>query len=82
MGSPMGTRSRILGSGPEPPRHPKTIYFRQKKTARMTMSRGGAEGESELQADSPLSMEPHTELDPMTLRSQPEPKPRVGCSTD
>ena len=33
---------------------------------------GGAEGEGEKQADSPLSAEPDSGLDPRTLRSQPE----------
>ena len=34
---------------------------------------GGADGEGERN----ISLEPNTELDPMTLRSGPEPKPRV-----
>lgn len=41
-----------------------------------------AEGERQSQADSSLRVEPDTGLDPMTLTSRPEPKPRVGCSTD
>jgi len=43
---------------------------------------GGAEGERESQADSPLSSEPDTGLDPITLRSEPEPKPRGRHPTD
>jgi len=44
---------------------------------------GCAEGEGErIQADSALSTEPHAGLDLMTLRSRPQPKPRVGHSTD
>ena len=44
---------------------------------------GGAEGrEKEFSADSALNMEPHTSLDPQTLRSQPEWKPRVCCPTN
>ena len=40
------------------------------------------EGERESQADFPLSMEPDMGLDLMTLRSQPELKPRIRCSTN
>ena len=36
----------------------------------------------ESQADSVLSTEPNVRLDPMSLRSRPEPKPRIDCSTD
>ena len=36
----------------------------------------------ESQVDLTLSMEPDMGLDFMTLRSQPESKPRVGCLTD
>ena len=43
---------------------------------------GQRERERESQADSPLSVEPDTRLNLMTLRSQPEPKPGVRCSTD
>ena len=46
---------------------------------------GGAEGEGETlpptPADSVLWAEPKAGLDPTTLRSGPELKPRVGCST-
>ena len=38
--------------------------------------------ERESQADSTLNIEPNLELIPMTLRSQPKLKPRVGCLTD
>lgn len=40
------------------------------------------EREKDSQADSMLSTELETGLDFMTLRSQPEPKPRVGRLTD
>ena len=40
---------------------------------------GQRERERELEADSGLNAEPDTGLDPRTLRSQPEPKPRVKC---
>ena len=40
------------------------------------------ERERESQADSALSTEPDLGLNLMTLRSQSELKPRVGCSTD
>ena len=44
-------------------------------------SGGRARGRGrETQADSLLSMETDTGLDPMVLRSQPQLKPRVGCS--
>ena len=45
---------------------------------------GGAEGEGEResQADSPLSMELKSGLDPKTLRSGPELKSRVRHLTD
>ena len=52
------------------------IYFRETAWAR------GAEGERDSQADSTPSAEPDRGLDPTTLRSWPEPKPRVRCSTD
>ena len=42
---------------------------------------GGAEGENP-QADSLLSLEHDAGPDLMTLRSWPEPKSRVGCSTE
>ena len=41
----------------------------------------GAAGEREPQADSPLSTELDAEFNPTTLRSWPELKPRVRCST-
>ena len=44
--------------------------------------RGGRAEDIESQADSMLNVEPDMSLDPRTLRSQPEPKPRVGHSTD
>jgi len=40
------------------------------------------EGGRETQADSVLSTEPNAGLSFITLRSQPEPKPRVRCLTD
>ena len=40
------------------------------------------EGERESSASSPLSKEPEEGLDLTTLRSWPEPKSRVRCSTD
>ena len=42
----------------------------------------GREGERESKADSPLSTEHHLGLDPMTLRSRPKLKLRVGHSTN
>ena len=39
-------------------------------------------GTENLQADSLLNREPNMGLDHTTLRSRPEPKPRVRCSTD
>jgi len=42
---------------------------------------GGAEGENPEQTPHWVG-EPHVGLDPMTPRSWPELKPRVGCSTD
>ena len=55
------------------------IYLRERERAR---ARGRAEGEGENpQADSLLSVEPDR-LDPTTLRSPPEPKPRVGRLTN
>jgi len=39
-------------------------------------------GRENPQADSPLSTEPEAVLHLRTLRSGPEPKPRVGLSTD
>ena len=49
----------------------------------MSGVRGRAEigGEREFSADSPLSTELDVGVDLMTLRSRPEPKPRVGCLT-
>ena len=46
------------------------------------MGRGGAEGERESPADSPLSMELNMGSDLMTLRSRPELKPRVRRLTE
>ena len=46
------------------------------------MGVGAVEGKRKPKADSTLIMEPEAELDLMTLRSQPELKPRVGCLTD
>ena len=40
---------------------------------------GGAEREREGEADSLLNVELHVGLHPMTLRSWPAPKPRVGA---
>lgn len=40
------------------------------------------EGERECQADSALSVELNSGLDPTTLRSRPESKPRLRCSSD
>ena len=48
------------------------IYLRERAQA------GGAGGERESQADPMLSTEAHLR----TLRSRPEPKPRVTCLTD
>ena len=44
--------------------------------------KGQREKERESQATSTLSAEPDTGLNPTILRSQPEPKSRVGCSTN
>lgn len=43
---------------------------------------GKRERERSSPADSLLSMEPTVGLDLKILRSQPKPKPRVGCLTD
>ena len=54
------------------------IYFREEERER-------AEGEEERENPKQipwLSMEPNMELNLTTLRSRPEPKPRVGRSTD
>jgi len=40
---------------------------------------GQKESERESQVDSALSTEPRVELNLRTLRSRPEPKPRVGA---
>ena len=47
---------------------------------RVCVSRGGAERES--QAGSTLSTEFGVGLDPTTVKSSPDPKSGVGCSTD
>lgn len=58
----------------------RSIYFYFREREREGASGGGAKGEGESpQADSPLSWEPGSRLDPRTLRSLSEPKPRVGC---
>ena len=49
------------------------------------VGRGGAQRKRERenpQVDALLSTEPDMELDPRTLRSRPEPKLRVGHSTN
>ena len=46
------------------------------------MGRAEGEGERASQANSTLSSEANAELNLMTLRSQPELKPRVRCLTD
>ena len=56
------------------------LYSREKGGDRAQV--GGEEGERESQADSLLSVEPDSGLDPTTTRSQPEPKPRVRRLTD
>lgn len=43
---------------------------------------GEEKEQRESQADSPLSMEPDMGVDLGTLRSQPEPKPKVGHPTN
>jgi len=42
----------------------------------------GRERERQSEVDSTLSAEPDVGLDPMTLRSKSELKPRFGCSID
>ena len=44
--------------------------------------RAGTEAEEEGQADSALSSEPDVGLDPRTLRSRNQSKPRLWLSTD
>ena len=48
----------------------------------MGRAKGQRERERESQVDCALSTEPGLELDLMTLRSRPGPKPRVGCLMD
>lgn len=59
----------------------KKIYLLERERGGVRR-RGQRERETKSLADSPLSTEPHTGLDPTTLRSGPEPKPRVGCLPD
>ena len=54
--------------------------FEREREHSSAQARRGAEGEG--QADSPWSLKTEARLDPTILRSQPEPKSRVGCSTD
>ena len=55
----------------------------ERKKEREHEGRGGkVQRERESQADSILSAEPDAGLNLMTLRSWPEPKPRVGRLTD
>lgn len=58
------------------------LFILEGKRVERAQARGGVEGEKESQAESPLSVEPEAELCLMTLRSWPEQKPRVGCSTE
>ena len=60
------------------------IYFeRVHAYTFMSGVRAEREGERESQAGSMLSaVEPYAGLDPMTVRSQPEPKSRAGCLTN
>ena len=60
------------------------IYLRERARGR---ARGGGgenrvRGRENISRDSPLSTEPHTGLELMTLRSWLDPKPRVRHSTD
>ena len=55
------------------------IYLREKESRGGSRGRGG---EKESQTDSTLSMKPNVGLDPRTLKSWPEAKPRVRSSTD
>ena len=54
------------------------IYFREREGEKESMGCEGAEGEGVFQVDSTLG----TEFNLRTLRSQPELKPRGGCSTN
>jgi len=55
------------------------IYLREREGGR---ERAGGGTERQGQANFTPSTEPNAGLDPATPRSRPEPKPRVGCSTD
>ena len=61
------------------------IYLREGGKEHMCI-RGGVQGEGEggrkrSPADSPVIIEPNVGLHPTTLKSRPEPKSRVKCST-
>ena len=58
------------------------IYLRERKRESTCGCRGSAEGEVvRISSRLPTSMDPRGRFNFMTLRSLPEPKPRVGCST-
>ena len=48
----------------------------------MSWRRGRGRGERQSQANTVLNMEPDAGLSLMTLKSLPELKPRVDCSTN
>ena len=58
------------------------IYFFNLEWEYAHKQEGQREREKESQADTTLNAEPRVGPHPMTLRSRPEAKPRVGCSTD
>ena len=53
------------------------LLERGREGGRARVEAGRAEEERQPQADPALSVEPHMGLGPTTLRSRPEPKPRV-----
>ena len=57
----------------------KIYLFEKERERKREMRWGGGENPH---AVNPLSMEPTVRLDPRTLKSWPELKPRVECSTD
>ena len=63
---------------------PSFIFFKDlfERERKREQGEGQRERERELQPGSPLSVGPDAGLFLMTLRSRPEPKPRVGRSTN
>ena len=86
----VGLNPRTAGSCPEPKAdvqmlsHPGVpcLYFLNILFIYLFRENRGRGRERESQADPTLSTEPETGLEPMTLRSRPEPKPQARCSAD